>query len=799
MIKKDALRLLEFEKILAVIADFANSAPSRQAIEEILPLGNRAAIETSFGRVEEIRRLAQLGIPLRLSPFEDIRPLLAEVRPEGSVLDPHDLVIFIPFLQTVATLAKQFAYRSDIPLLQTLAGDLTGFPQILDRLEVTLDFEGNILDSASSLLQELRSRKRVLTARIRKRLEEIVREPKVAIFLQDEFITQRSGRWVIPVRMDSKGMVAGVVHDVSNTGETAFMEPLEIIGLANELENLAAEIKGEEIRIVREICRKIRQEADAIGAEFATLVRLDLLNSVARFADLLEAHPPRLSETPLITLKGARHPLLLLLHRQGKGPEPVPLDLSLGIPPDSDSFAEQGGEEEAHRDSVMVITGPNAGGKTIAIKTVGLLLLLALAGIPIPADPSSSLPLADELLVDMGDDQSIESSLSTFSAHMANMAEILRQVGRRSVVLLDELGTGTEPGQGAAIACGVLQELQGKGALVLATTHLTDIIAYVHRTEGMVNASMEFDQQALTPLYRLQTGEPGQSHAIEIARRYGMPASVIEFAAEMLGSRETEFHTLLAELKLKRLQNEELQTELKERQQRLAEWERLLALRLAGAEQARQDALGKAFTEAREIVAAIKRQTRAILDEARREKNRDALKMLEAIETDVEGKLREYRQETPLKLSELRAGDVVFVRSLGFDAAILKIDGKQQRLRVRAGQREVEVPLAEIATKKGKLFKEERPARKKAGDDEEASYELKLLGLRLDEALSRIEPFLNHASLAGLGEVRIIHGTGTGALMRGVRDYLDGHPLVREFRSGEQHEGGNGVTIVTMR
>jgi DNA mismatch repair protein MutS2 len=399
----------------------------------------------------------------------------------------------------------------------------------------------------------------------------------------------------------------------------------------------------------------------------------------------------------------------------------------------------------------------------------------------------------------MGDDQSIESSLSTFSAHMANMAEILHQVGRRSVVLLDELGTGTEPGQGAAIACGVLKELQGKGALVLATTHLTDIIAFVHRTEGMVNASMEFDQQALTPLYRLQTGEPGQSHAIEIARRYGMPATVIEFAAEMLGSRETEFHTLLAELKLKRLQNEELQTELKERQQRLAEREQLLAVRLAEAEQAKLEALGKAFTEAREIVTTIKRQTRAILDEARLEKSRDALKMLEAIETDVEGKLREYRQETPLKLTDLSAGDVVFVRSLGFDAAILKIDGKQQRLRVRAGQREVEVPLAEIAAKKGKLLKEERSARKKAGDDLEASYELKLLGLRLDEALSRIEPFLNHASLAGLGEVRIIHGTGTGALMRGVRDYLDGHPLVREFRSGEQLEGGNGVTIVTMR
>lgn len=822
MIKNDSRQLLEFDKILTFIAGFANSTPSQQAIAEILPLGTREAIENRFGQVEEIRRLAQTGVPLRLSPFEDIAPLLEEVRPEGAVLDPHDLVVLTPLLQTLAAIAKQFDYRTDIPLLHELAGHLTGFPHILGRLEVTLDFEGNILDTASRLLQDLRARKRGLTARIRKRLEEIVREPKVAIFLQDEFVTQRGGRWVIPVRMDSKGMVAGVVHDVSNTGETAFMEPLEIIGLANELENLAAEIKAEEIRIIRDICREIRISADSIDAEFATLVRLDLLNSIARFAELIQAHPPKVSDTPLIRLEKARHPLLMLMHRQGGGHEPVPLDLHLGDIPDSDSFAEQGGEEEAtqayggirrgvddetnavmrkkaSRDSVMVITGPNAGGKTIAIKTVGLLIVLALSGIPIPADPSSTIPLADDLLVDMGDDQSIESSLSTFSAHVANMAEILRQAGRRSIVLMDELGTGTEPGQGAAIACGVLKELQEKGALVLATTHLTDIVAFVHRTEGMTNASMEFDQRTLTPLYRLQAGEPGQSHAIEIARRYGMPAGVIEFAQHMIGTREAEFHSLLAELKEKRLRYGELLADTETREKRVEERERHLAVRLAQAEEAKQEAMGKAFLQAREIVAAVKRETRAILDEAKREKSREALKKLDTIESGVEEQLRQYEGEKPLSLEELRPGDLVFVRSIGFDATIVKIDGKQQRLRVKAGQREVEVPLADIAAKKGKQLKEIKSSRRKTADEAEASHELKLLGLRVDAALSLLEPFLNHASLAGLGEVRIIHGTGTGALMRAVREYLDGHPLVREFRSGEQFEGGNGVTIVTMR
>lgn len=784
MIKKESLHLLEFEKILSFIAGFANSAPSRKSISEIVPFPIRERLETQFGQIEEIRRLVQARVPLRLSTFEDITPLLETVRPEGAMLDHHDLAILIPFFQVLSALAKQLAYRNDIPLIKGLAGNLTGFPHLLDRLEMTLDFEGNILDSASPLLQDLRGKKRNLTARIRKRLEEIIREPKIALFLQDEFVTQRGGRWVIPVRMDSKGMVAGVVHDVSNTGETAFMEPLEIISLANELENLGAEIKGEEIRIIRAICQEIRLAADDINDEFRVLVRLDTLNSIACFADQLLASAPLINDGGEIRLKGARHPLLMLLHNRANGHEPVPLHISLGTPPAADN--------------IMVITGPNAGGKTIAIKTVGLLLTMALSGIPIPADPSSTIPLADSLLVDMGDDQSIESSLSTFSAHVANMAEILQQTGNLSVVLLDELGTGTEPGQGAAISCGVLKELQEKGAIVIATTHLTDIVAFVHRTPGMTNASMEFDQGSLTPLYRLQSGEPGQSHAIDIARRYGMPAKVIEFAESMIGTREADFHALLAELKEKRQRYLDLADDLNAREHRVSERERLLSLRLAQAEEAKREAMGKAFAEARDVVTSVKREARAILDEARREKSRDSLKKLEKIDAELEMKVREYQGDVAPALQDLATGDTVFVRSLGFDATIVRVDEKQQRLRLKVGHREVEVAASDVAVKRGVKIAE-APPRRKFIEEPEASHELKLLGLRVDEALSQLETFLNSASRAGLGEVKIIHGTGTGALMKGVREHLDGHPLVREFRVGEQHEGGNGVTIITMR
>lgn len=781
MIKNETLRILEFDKVLGVIAGFVNSDATRSEIHNLRPMRDRREIERRFGQIGEIRRLTQIGVPLRLAPFQEITPVMAMIRPAGAVLDPRDLVLFLPVMRTLDAIARQFAYRTDIPLLQELADHLHGFPAILEPLEASLDQEGNILDTASKLLFELRGRKRSLTARIRRRLEEIVRERQTAIFLQDDFITQRGGRWVIPVRMDSKGMVPGVVHDVSNSGETAFMEPIEIIGLANELENLAAEEKAEQIRILRQICQWIREDQVEIEREFRALVRLDLLNSIAGFADLLQAEAPAISDVPVIRLKEGRHPLLMLLQRERGGREVVPLDLTLG-----------------EISTIMVITGPNAGGKTIAIKTIGLLLLMALSGIPVPAASTSVFPLVSALLVDIGDEQSIEESLSTFSAHVSRISGILREADSQTLVLLDELGTGTEPGQGAAIACAVLHDLQANGALVLATTHLSDIIGFVHRTPGMVNAAMEFDRQTLTPLYRLKSGEPGQSHALEIARRYGLPDRVIAFAQGMVGRLETDFHQLLAELKEMRQLHEEKLRQLELRERQMAEKELHLAERTAEAEQRRKEALEKAWLEAKEVVLGAKRQVNAIIDEARQERSRLAKQRLDNAGRQVEEKLRELRPDEHLTADRLAEGMPVFVRSIGYDAIIIAIDRKHDRLRVRAGRMELEISLAEAAPAKGKAAQPRRVSRPTEAE-EALSRELKIIGMRVDEALPELERFLNHASLEGNGEVRVIHGKGTGTLRRAVRDYLDGHPLVLEFRKGEQFEGGDGATVVTLR
>ena len=779
MIDKETLKRLEFDRILETVAGFSHCEASRLEALGIAPLPCRTRMELRFGLIEEIRKLSRLGISLKLSGFEDITRQIKGVRPAGAVLAPLELQLFIPTLRVMAAIASQLGFRTDTPLLLAEAGSITGFPDILNPLEHTVNAEGEIMDTASRLLADIRGRKKGLTTRIKRRLEEIVRERHTAIFLQDDFITQRSGRWVIPVRMDSKGMVPGVVHDVSNSGETAFMEPLEIISLANELENLVADERAEEIRIVRQICDWIREDAEPMLEQFRALVRLDVLNCVALFSDRLRCETPTISPSPCISLKSARHPILTLM-----GKTVVPLDLEL-----------------AADNRVMVVTGPNTGGKTIAIKSAGLLCVMALCGMPVPADPGSTLPLVSSILVDIGDEQSIEESLSTFSAHISKISNIIARADRGALVLLDELGTGTEPGQGAAIACAVLKELQDKGALVIATTHLTEIIGFVQREPGMLNAAMAFDRQKLAPLYRLTAGEPGESHALEIASRYGLPERVVSFARGMIGSMEADFHALLRDLKEKRRLLDDTLIQLAEREEALARAERKLAERAEEAGQLIKGAKEKGYLEAQQIIRKARREVSLLIEEARRDKAREAKGKLDEAAVELEQALTELRPEAEEPAPEkVAVGEVFFVKPLNCDATVLSMDARGDRIRVRAGSMELEVAVSALCRAKSRKAKGPKAQKKQAAQEErEPVIEINLLGKRVDEALDELEPFLNHAALDQVGELRVVHGHGTGALMKGVRGYLHGHPLVASFRRGERYEGGDGVTVVSMR
>jgi DNA mismatch repair protein MutS2 len=776
MVRREALQVLEFEKVLQIVSDRAMSDVSRRAVLDVHPLESKEEIEKRLGQVQEVRRLSSEGTPLAVRRFEDLSEVITRVRPEDAVLEPVELYAFVPVLMIIDAVLTQLEGQEDLPLLKKLTEGLTGFPELLGSIERSIDSEGNILDTASYVLSDLRVRIRGLDGRIRKRLEELTRSRELTPFLQDEFVTKRSGRWVIPVRMDAKGQVRGVVHDVSRSGETAFVEPLEIIGLANELENLVAEEKAEEIRILREICRGIRARADDIEAQHRVVVYLDVLRSIAGFADELGMRVPDINDSSLIRLEGARHPLLMLFT---KGVV-VPLDLNLDP-----------------KDRVMVITGPNAGGKTIAIKTVGLLLLMALSGIPVPAS-ASSFPMVRGVLADIGDEQSIENSLSTFSAHISNISGILRRADDRTLVLLDELGTGTDPQEGGALGCAVLRDLKNRGALVLATTHLTDIMGFVHRSEGMANASMEFDMETLEPLYRLKAGEPGQSHALEMAERFGLPEETVGFAKTLIGSIKVEFQNLVADLKEKRRAHEGALEELERTKAAIEAQEKRLREKLAGMEREKARALEDAYKEAREIVLAVKREAYGVLEEVKRQKTRKALKGLEKTQKEVTDRLREFHEEPSLDIGEINEGDTVFLRSFGCDAEVLSVDRKRGRLRVRAGHMNLEVPVTETSPARGKPPGPAAAFRAEAVERAVPSR-LDITGLRVDEAVSRLEPFLNDAFLAGFNEVAVIHGIGTGALLKAVRGHLKGHPLVAEFREGQQQEGGAGVTVVRLK
>ena len=787
MIPKTSLDLLEFNKLLRLICDFANSEASKVSILQIHPLNNKPDIEKRLKQIFEIRKISHEGNPLNLHPFSDISPLIIKIRPEGAVLDAIELADFMPVLSIASSISLQMKEIQDFPFLKEITAHLTGFPDILRILKKSIDSEGNILDSASFLLSDLRVQIRKLEGRIRKKLEEIVRDERLSVFLQDSFVTTRSGRWVIPVRMDSKGMVQGVVHDISKSGETAFIEPLTIINLSNELENLVAEQKAEELRILRNICSMIRNVVHDIVAEFKTIVYLDVLNCIAKFADMLHMEVPQINDSDSINFVGARHPLLQLsLQKTGISQKVVPLDVQLG------------GD-----DTVMVITGANAGGKTIAIKTIGLLLLMALSGMPIPADSSSSLPCIMNLLVDIGDEQSIENNLSTFSAHISNISEILQKKDSKTVILIDELGTGTDPDEGAALACAILKEIRKSGALVFATTHLADIKGFVHRTEGMVNASMEFDIKTLSPLYRLRSGEPGQSHALEIAQRYGLPESLIDDARKMLGSMKVEFDQMISDLNMKRLEYESELENIKKQQSELAEKNRILERTLSDTKKNQKEIFANAYQEASDLVTDTKRQMNALLDEIKKKEKNERRKIMQQVKNQQEyvtAKLREFSVEDSgaPPIDDIQKGDVVFVKSLGYDASVIDVNYKTNRLRVLAKSMEIEVPVTDIYFKRGKSL----PLTKTTSTEkteETVSSRINLIGLRVDEALSRLEHFLNHASMAELREVTIIHGVGKGLLMKAIHDHLNEHPLIKNYRSGTPEEGSVGVTVVMMK
>lgn len=779
---------LGFQEIRRLLADLTVTPMAREQALKLMPSADYDTVSRSLAETGEARLLSGKG-SFYPPAVEDINPYISRVD-KGGLLNGIELARIAHFLQGVSRWQHFFKnplHREEYPRLAAIAGGLDSLNLLARILESSLDPEGQVLDSASPELQLLRRRQRAAGERIRDKLESYLRSPGWNRYLQEPLVTIRSGRYVLPVKQEYHGRVPGVVHDQSSSGATWFIEPLPVVELQNQLAALVHQEEQEIERILSKLSALVSEHAASLSRNRDMYGQLDLILARGRLSLHQSAVEPQLvsgSRQRQFSLVQARHPLI-----QG---EAVPLTVNLGGP-------VQG----------LVITGPNTGGKTVALKTMGLLAAMAQSGLHIPASRESLLPVFTFIRADIGDEQDIVQSLSTFSGHLKNIIEIIADAGPQSLVLLDELGSGTDPSEGAALAKAVLASLIGGGVLTVATTHINELKIFAHQQEGMENASMEFDQETLSPTYRLLQGVPGQSNALAVAQKLGLPLPVMEQARGFLRQDHTEVESVIASLvedqrrlsQDSQLASQELARAVALRQQLEREQEEIRSRR--------QEILRQAREEARSII----RRARAASDQLIRELHRlrdetrtEALPLAEQARQELQDLQREItgrevsRDEPELKEEELAIGRRVKVLSLQQTGEILSFS--DQEAVVQVGKIKIHVPLSDLG--RG----EEQTAGPGGADAGGGGYSVQksgivrtqvdLRGMRLEEALVEVEKMLDDALWAGLKEVSLIHGQGTGRLKQGLRLYLSQHNLVKEYRQGTRPEGGDGVTVVSL-
>ncbi|TLM67337.1 MAG: endonuclease MutS2 [Deltaproteobacteria bacterium] len=776
----DSLDLLEFPRIAGHLAGLTRTAAGRGLALGLEPLNDRAAITTALNEaVEAIRLLGEKG-PLPVGDGDDLLPLLDAAAIEGRRL-PVEAFAPIRGAAEAAAACRAALAGSAWPLLGAHAASLVPLPQLVDAIRRSIGPRGELLDGASSELGRLRREAREVRARIKRQLDALLLDERYAGIFQDELITDRNGRYVVPVRTDHAGRLRGFVHDVSASGQTLFVEPAATLDGNNRLQTLLREGQREEERILLQLTAMVRVAAAELAGNQAILAHLDLRLAIARFAVESDAAIPLLTEAPLLELAAARHPLLVMK----LGAAAVPIDLRLG--PD---------------DRVLVVSGPNTGGKTAALKTAGLLVLMARAGLPIPCAPGSRLFPFTPVLADIGDEQSLERSLSTFSGHLGRVRDILAAAGPQTLALLDELGTGTDPAEGGALALAVLDQLRRSGARVIATTHLNLIKGYAHLEDGVVNAAVEFDAETLRPIFRLHYGIPGASHAFTIARRLGLPAELLARADHYLGHGEREGLSVLERLQALRASlDEELQAAGALRRQAEREQEQQRRLR-EDLEARQRTILEDVRQRGSRLLSEAEEQLRTLFRDARQGPLPPARE-----QARLTGELRALRGRLPrpqavppgVVPSRVAVNELLFVTALGVDARVVGSDGATVELEL--GGKRLRQPLAAL-----RQYQPPRlapPPAKGAKVRDRVTRRafrprLVLVGKRVDKALDLTAAFLDDGLLHGEMRLEIVHGAGEGVLRRAIREFLAGRSDVAGFGPADVGEGGDNVTVVEL-
>lgn len=803
---RPAEQILEFDRLRDLLRARTTSAPGRRAVDALAFGTDRARLEREFAAIAEAVAYLRSGSELGFGALADPQSWMERLDKPGAVLIPAELLSVASLIDTAAWLGEVFPRdaAAKFPLLTELARSIADFRPLGAAIRRAILPNGEISDDASSELRRIRGGLAHARETIQSALERILHSRGAP--QGEDYVTRRNDRFVIPVRASERRTVQGVVHAASATGQTVFVEPLETLELNNRLVQLSDEETAEIARILKDLTERVAAQSAALSRAVGVIAELDSLFARARFARDFDACMPVFADSATIALELARHPVLEnTLRPQGRAV--VPLTLALG------------GDE-----TVLVISGPNTGGKTVALKTVGLAVLAAQSAIPVAAQ-SARLPIFDQVLADIGDEQSIAADLSTFSAHVLNLKSMLASLTERSLVLVDEMGTGTAPEEGAALAVALLDEFRARRCLVLATTHHDRLKAYASTTPGVLNASVEFDDVRLAPTYRLRVGVPGGSSGIAIARRLGLPDSIVERASALITPEAREAAGLIAYLHRSRDAVEQMQRDLAEQSRRLEqerrtlreEWVERQRKRIAELEQRVGDALAQNERDVsrvleavkdRELRAQLEKQTRRSLSQARSETRSevDAAVVAQLSESQADlGVVPEPQR--PLAPDELVPGARLRVR--GFSAPVVLLRRDASGAEVQAGPLRMKVPLGEItavvadepakaasaATRPSGITVHSAPA----SGDADGADEINVIGCTVDEATRLVDKFLDTAALSGKAQVRVIHGHGTGALRRGLAEFLAAHPLVERIHAEADDRGGSAVTVVELK
>ena len=781
--KETSLKVLEYNKIIKLLTAKAGSSLGKEKIINLLPSSNYKIIEESLNETAEALLITTVSDNIPLGGIRDLKIILKKAN-IGAMLEANEFLNIAGTLSAAKKIKKFFKELDlEATLLKTWAAKIEVLTQLEQQIENSIDEHGNLLDSASVELGKLRREIRTSQLKIKEKLDAILRSSEYQKYFQDSLVTLRGERYVIPIKQEYRQFFPGIVHDQSSSGATLFIEPISIIDLNNTVKELMANEKHEIERILKALAIQVLKYEQQIRLDMEILGHFDFVFAKAKFALEFQASRPEINNAGLVELKQARHPLI--------PPEKVvPIDILLGK-----DF------------STLLITGPNTGGKTVTLKTLGLFVLMAQAGLFIPAQAGSKLPVYNNVFADIGDEQSIEQSLSTFSSHMTKLIRILDVIKTGDLFLVDEIGSGTDPQEGAALAMAILDVVQEAGIATVATTHYSELKSYAYNRCGVENASVEFDLNSLRPTYKLLIGIPGSSNAFSISTKLGLSAEIIDKANEFLSKEHLQFEYVLAEMEKQKLMYAELNEDLAKREAEIVVLEQRLKNEKENINDRKNRIITKAEEEKANIIRKTKREVEQIISELKEQFDDHGMKerqrAIEAARKELKEKTKiitpeEYKSMPALEIDKVKIGDSVFVTTLNAKATVREIKGKSILVELGLMKTMVSSDVCRKTSTDNKSVIT-KPKKISLNKIQEVQPSIDIRGVNVQEGEDILNKYLDDVILCGLTRILVIHGKGTGALKKGIRNFLQNHSCVEKIEIAELNEGGDGATVVFMK